>query len=465
MITQRKILMSKPVLLRVGVLTGLVVGLIGIGFLSRRLNQPELLLIAVAAPALLPLVSSRFEYRVLAIVLTAAFVRFSLPTGTKSRIVASLLLTSVLIAAWIFRMLVVEKKIRLKPASTNKPLLGFIIVCLISFVWSNAFRDPLVVVWSTWPFVQLGALAVMILLPGAFLLTANCLSEMRELKLLCGIMIFIGTISIITYFTPLSLPFLNTGGPFSLWFVSLAYAQALFNKRLPPWLRLSLLGLTLVWIYISFVTRVTWLTGWLPPFAAMATISLLRSKKVFLLFLIVMGIYLGLNWDYYTGSVFIREKQRSGDTRLDAWEHNWRVTRKHFLFGVGPAGYAAYYMSYFPDEAMASHSNYIDVLSQTGIVGLSFLLWFLAALIKTGFNLHRRLKDNFDFAPGFAGATLGGAVGTIVAMGLGDWMIPFIYTQSITGFDYAVYGWILLGGMVSLKHVSMRKKTSNATHG
>ena len=449
---RQKIPILNSVLFRLAVLAGLIVGLLGIGFVAPRVS-PELVLIAVAAPPVVLLALSRLEYGVLAIILTAAFVRFSLPTGTQSRIVASLLMTMVFIVLWLAKMLVVDRKLHLKPSKTNVPLLAFILTAVISYVWSNAFRDPLVIVWSSWPFVQLGALAVIILLPSAFLLTANSISEVRWLKLLCWSMILVGALSLASYFFHIKLSFLNVGGLFSLWFVSLTYAQALFNKRLPFWLRLLLLGLVGVWMYMHFVAQVTWLSGWLPPLAAIATISLMKSKRIFLIFVILMAIYVSLNWDYYTGTVLTAEADTSGYTRLAAWEHNWRVTGKHLLFGTGPAGYAAYYMSYFPAEAMATHSNYIDILSQTGIVGLFFCLWFFGALGWTGYKLSLRLKGTADFSEGLASATLAGWAGCIVAMGLGDWLFPFVYTQTIAGFDYAVYSWVLLGGMAALSSI------------
>jgi hypothetical protein len=450
-VIRQRVLISNSVLIRLGVIAGLMVGLMGIGLLTSRI-PPELVLIAIAVPPVVLLALSRLEFGVLAIILTAAFVRFSLPTGTQSRIVASLLMTVMFIALWVTRMLV-DRKLHLKPSSTNVPLLAFILTTIISFIWSNAFRDPLVVVWRTWPFVQLGGLAVMVLLPGAFLLTANSISEVRWLKLLCWSMVLVGVLFLVAYFFYIKLSFLNVGGLFSLWFVCLTYAQALFNKKLPFWLRLVLLGLMSAWMYIYFIARVTWLSGWLPPFAAIATISLLKSKRLFLIFLLLIAIYVGLNWDYYTGTVLGAERAESGQTRLEAWEHNWQVTGKHFLFGTGPAGYAVYYMSYFPSEAMATHSNYIDILSQAGIVGLFFCLWFFGALGWTGYKLCMRLKGTGDFSEGFTTATLAGWVGCIVAMGLGDWLFPFVYTQTIEGFDYAVYSWVLLGGMVALTNV------------
>jgi O-antigen ligase len=445
----QKIPLSNSVLLRLAVLAGLMVGLLGLGFLTPRVSS-ELVLIAVTAPPVALLALSRLEYGVLAIILTAAFVRFSVGTGTASRLVASLLMTAIFVVLWIAKMLVVDKRLRLKPSLANLPLLGFIATSVVSYAWSNAFRDPLVVVWPSWPFVQIGALAVMILLPGAFLLAANSISDVRWLKLLCWSMVLIGVLSLADYFLPIRLSFLNTGGLFSLWFVSLAYAQALFNKQLSLWLRLGLIGLVLGTMYVYFIVRVTWLSGWLPALVALVTISFLKSKRLFLILVLLVVVYLGLKWSYYTGTVLTDETDESGNTRLDAWKHNWRVTGKHLLFGTGPAGYAAYYMSYFPSEAMATHSNYIDVLSQTGIVGLFFCVWFFGALGWAGYKGCQRLRGRADFSEGLAHATLAGCVGCIIAMGLGDWLFPFVYTQTIAGFDYAVYNWVLLGGMVAL---------------
>jgi len=242
-----------------------------------------------------------------------------------------------------------------------------------------------------------------------------------------------------------------------LWFVSLTYGQVLFNKKLPSAVRLGLALLLGGWLYRKFIVEVYWFSGWLPSLMAMGVITLLRSRKALVVLLLIMIVYLGLNWNYYSTFVLARESEESGVTRLAAWEMNWQVTSRHLLLGTGPAGYAAYYMSYFPTRAMATHSNYIDILSQLGVVGLAFYLWFLAALIVTGMKLRNRVKGEGDFVEGLAAGTLGGCIGLIVAMGLGDWVIPFVYTQTIAGFDYALYGWMWLGAMVSLAHVRERR--------
>lgn len=447
----RRIAASSGTLYKTGIIGGLVLVDIALGYLAVRL-APEYLLVIIAAPLAILLTIKRMEYGTPALLLTAAFVRVSLPTGTQSRIVASLLLTAALTGIWLGRMLGVEKRLYLKPARTNAPVLGIIMVSVVSYLWGNAFRDPLVIVWRTWPFVQLGALGVMVLLPCAFMLTVNCITETRWLKLLYWMMVVIGAMSTVLELANINVRFINTGGLFSLWFVSLTYAHILFNKNLSFAVRAVLVVLLGVWLYDKFIVNVHWLSGWLPPLIAIGVITLLRSKKVFIVFLLVMTVYLFLSWDYYSGSVLSRETEESGVTRLMAWQVNWRVTGHHLLLGTGPAGYAAYYMSYFPTEAMATHSNYLDILSQLGVVGLAFYVWFLTALVVTGVNLWGWVKGRGDSVEGFASGMLGGCVGVIVAMGLGDWVIPFVYTQSIAGFDYAVYAWIWLGAMVSLAH-------------
>jgi O-antigen ligase len=449
---RQKIPISNIILLRLAVLAGLIVGLMGIGFLTSRI-PPELVLIAIAVPPIVLLALSRLEFGVLAIVLTAAFVRFSLPTGTESRIVASLLMTMIFTTLWLTRMLVENKTLQLKPSRANIPLLSFVLVAFISYVWGNAFRDPLVVVWGGWPFVQIGALAVMVLLPCAFFLASNCLTDIKWIKWLTTILIAVGILEILGDYLHLPLGFLQVKPMFPTWFICLAYSQVLFNRRIPTMLRLLLLAFVGAWLYRVFIVQLTWLSAWLPTMLAVGAISLWRSRWLLVILLVVALVYVGANLDFVQAT-YARESVESGATRLDAWAHNWLVTGKHFLFGVGPAGYAPYYMSYFPGEAMATHSNYLDVLSQTGIVGLLAFLGFFLALALTARDLLDQTRGRSDFTQAFSVGAAAGLLGVVVATGLGDWLLPFVYTQTIAGFDYAVYSWVLLGTMVSLQRLT-----------
>jgi O-antigen ligase len=242
-----------------------------------------------------------------------------------------------------------------------------------------------------------------------------------------------------------------------MWVVSLSLGLAFFNRHLSPRQRGLLLALAGSWVIWGFVLHISWLAGWLPGLAALTMLAFMRSRRLFLVILIFAAILFTVRADYYFGKVFVAEDQESGQSRIAAWQHNWRVTGEHWLLGTGPAGYAAYYMSYFPNEAMATHNNYLDVFAQTGVLGLGLCVWFFFGLLWQGYKLCCRLRGRGDFVEGLANAALAGTVGAVVAMVIGDWVFPFAYTQTIAGFDYTVYSWLFMGTILVLDRFSLSR--------
>jgi O-antigen ligase len=118
-------------------------------------------------------------------------------------------------------------------------------------------------------------------------------------------------------------------------------------------------------------------------------------------------------------------------------------------------------MTYFPNEGMATHSNYIDILAQIGIIGFVFYIWFFVVLAWEGYKLCLRLKGRGDFSEALACAALAGTISCIIAMGFGDWLFPFAYTQTIAGFDHAVYSWLFMGTILALKHIVDKESTES----
>ena len=449
-------------LIRTGVIGGMVGVLTAMGYLVTRPEiDPFFVLIAIVALMGVFAVLWRIELGFIALLLSAVFVGFRLPTGTASEIVFSLLICGGLLGLWIVRMLVLDKRLALKSAPINVPLLAFIATVLVSLGWSRAYRDVFVHDIGS-PFVSVASAVVMMLLPATSLLVANLIDDVRWLRAMVWICLAEGFVSLIaTLDVGLSRSinqllfqngfiWVNTHGLFSLWYLSFALALALFNRQLHWVWRAILFVYAAGWVYWGFFQRASWLSGWVPGFAAAAVIAFLRSKKLFLVLLIVIVIGAG---GYYWRTQFERESQVSGVTRWAAYEVNWRITSKHLLFGTGPAGYASYYMSYFPAEAMASHSNYIDIVAQTGIVGAFFVLWFFGAQVWGGYGMCRELRGRGDFAESVVVAILAGSVGCVIAMALGDWIFPFAYTQGIVGFDLSMFSWFFLGLLWALRHI------------
>src|SRR5688572_11493933 len=149
-----------------------------IGILVARIN-PIFVFALLALPLAMLCVHfilPRHELGPIFILFGAAFIPVEIPTGTASVIVDSLLLTAAFTANWILVMIIVEKRFSLKPSIANVPLLGFIVMIIVSMVWSTIFMDPLVDpsnLSGKFVFVQSAAAFTNIMLPVAFLLVAN----------------------------------------------------------------------------------------------------------------------------------------------------------------------------------------------------------------------------------------------------------------------------------------------------
>jgi len=352
-------------------------------------------------------------------------------------------------------MITVDKRIKLKAAPINFPLLAFMATVVASLAWSQVYRDPLVQSIGS-PFVAVVSAAVIVFLPLTMLLVFNIVEDERWIQAMVWTFLAEGVVSLfLSLITDLGigptqmirqlvwyngLLWINTHGVFHLWHVSFALSLALFNQKLRGALKAALLVYAAGWVYWGFFLRTSWLAGW------GAVVSVFRSKKMLLLILVALVIA----GAYYWRTAFEAESEESGHTRLAAYEVNWRVTGKHVLLGTGPAGYASYYMTYFPFEGMATHNNYIDVIAQTGVVGLFFLLWFFASHVWNSFKIRRSFRGRGDFAECLSIAVLAGSVGCLVAMALGDWLFPFTYTQGIVGFDSAMFNWFFMGTIWAL---------------
>jgi len=193
-----------------------------------------------------------------------------------------------------------------------------------------------------------------------------------------------------------------------------------------------------------------------------AVITWFRSKKLFVTMAVIVLVYVAIDFNDLYAKIFQSNVDEGGLGRLDIWRLNLGHVANHWLFGMGPAGYALYNIFYHPTEARSTHNNYFDVLAQTGVVGLLIFVWLLIRFLQVGLNTRAAVANQLDFKEMLANATLGGLFGTIVGMALGDWVLPFAFNQTISGFDNALYTWLFLGCMVSL-YLSLRRTNPSNT--
>jgi len=399
----------------------------------------------------------RIQHALWALALSGATLNFiAIGTGTESKVVLSLVIFIVLLTVWLMNSLLNRVPL-FRSSPVNVPIFAFIAVNLISYGWSFAMRDPLVdSVLQAWPrfiLAQAAGLGMNILLPLLCLVVVSTIREERWMRGLVVIMLFLAGLNAASKIFNLPIePLLKNGskGLFVMWGGVFAYAQLLFNNELSlP--RKGICAVILVGIlYYYGITQTLWLSGWLPLGVGIAVITWFRSKKLFVTMAVIVLVYVAIDFNDLYAKIFQSNVDEGGLGRLDIWRLNLGHVANHWLFGMGPAGYALYNIFYHPTEARSTHNNYFDVLAQTGVVGLLIFVWLLIRFLQVGLNTRAAVANQLDFKEMLANATLGGLFGTIVGMALGDWVLPFAFNQTISGFDNALYTWLFLGCMVSL---------------
>ena len=437
-----------------------IVHLLFIAALAFRASQRQLTLILFLLLGV-GLVLTFLRSAPLGIILTSLagmVVPFTGPSGLNVTVV----FVALLLCLWLLDMLVRRHQIRLVPSPTVWPLLSFLVIALLSFGvgqlnWlSFALHAPLG--------AQIGGLLIVVLSVGTFLLVANQIQDLGWLSRMTWAFLALAAMSLMarSVLPALGLPrmefFQPMGSVFYVWLVAMAFSQAAFNQDLSRRWRLALGGLVLVAFYVLFFLKFADKSGWIPSLVCILVIVALRSWRAGLVLIPIATI---TAWYLTTGVV--SSEEYSFSTRFDAWSIMAQIIKINPVLGLGFANYY-WYTPLFPIRGYAvsfnSHNNYVDIVAQTGLVGLICFLLFFWQVGRLGWRLREQAPAGF--AQSYAYGTLGGLAGMVVAGMLGDWVLPFFYNIGLSGFRSSIFGWLFLGGLVSLQQMVITQKLSAA---
>jgi hypothetical protein len=466
----RRINWSKWVLIVMTLVIALTIGSVGIRSAFRGRIWLEISILGIVFFVMLGLILYRLELGVVAIMFTSLFVRFTIPTGTSSNIPASLIVSAIVVLIWVLSMLV-RRHVQLAPGRYVLPSIVFIVLAILSVPYSWLLLRPDLFglgIWAktelSFTFAQIGGVTLMVLLPAVMLMTANILRQEKWFKVLFALMILVAVPEVLQRAMDTRFAIgdfrLQTGASYPLWIVALTIGQAYFNQSLRYWQRGLLVGIAALWFLFNAERNTVWLSGWMPAVVALMFLTFFRSRKLFIVFLLIGLFVVAARADYYLGYV-LDDAIKSDSNRFEIWRiiiFDLTLTKTNIIFGAGPAGYLPFYQLYYPGQAWSSHNNYIDIIAEMGIVGISVFLWLLYGVFRTGWEQRKEMPSGF--LRGFNFGVLGGFVGTLFAMGLGDWYIPFVYNVGIPGFDFAVHGWLLTGAMLALSYMKQSQTAS-----
>jgi O-antigen ligase len=340
-------------------------------------------------------------------------------------------------------------------------MLAFSGACLVSYLWSSLWRDPLINMgaFGNFTVVQVASLLTFYASLGAALLIGNFARTEARLRYIFWIFIGLGTLMTLTQLLHIPQTFLSDRGLWGLWTVLPAFCYLLFQPQARWYVRLGLLGIIALNLYQTAIVNLQWKSGWVPTLVGLYIVVFLRSKKWFAVILMIslLGAFVARE---SLIEITQAEEAEGADERIGMWEINLRIIGDHWLLGTGPAGYAVYYMTYYPDDARSSHNNYLDIIAQFGVVGSVTWLWLAIAGALEG------LRQIRTTPPGFlnvlALTATSGWLAAQFSMFFGDWVLPFAYNQTITGFKYTVYSWIFLGALIAIRSIQESSHTPEA---
>jgi len=402
-----------------------------------------------------------------------AALSFTLPlsigTGSAVELTAPVLLIPVVVLAWLVDGLR-RGALRLPRSRTVLPLLLFVGSGLLALLAGRATWDPLVPQPGNLLLVQLGQWGIFALSAAIFLLTGDLGARGRWLQMATWVFLGLASIVVLEFYLPPLRRALGWSSPakasrsmFWVWLAALATGQLLFNRHLRPLARLGLLVLLLAAAYPLWFRMNTWSSGWVPFTATILIVAWLwvwkrhRAAALFLgLVLVVLVALLFPALFQHAGGE--RELERSWGGRVMLYQAVLDLVKDHPILGLGPAAYRHYghvrWLGGAPGRALwlrpniSSHNNYIDIYAQMGLLGLGLFLWFLFEVGRLGWRLMPRFEG--DFEEGYVYGALGGLAGTLVAMMLADWFLPFVYNTGFRGFRTSALAWMFLGGLVAL---------------
>lgn len=374
---------------------------------------------------------------------------------------------AVLLLGWFGDMLLIQREFVLPARRFALPVLLFVASACVSLVigqfpWFPGLAAPIT--------AQVGGLAMFVLSGGAFLLFAARIESIRELERATWIFIVAGSlVTLIRIVPPLedTLAFLivpgSIGSLFWTWLVAMVVGQILGNLELKHSWRVALALVAAAALFHGLVQRSWWVSGWLPPLVALVAVVSLRLPRL-TVWIGLLAIPLALLTAPLPTEVWSQEEY-SLSTRLAAWQVLLQVIETSPIVGFGPANYY-HFTPLFPIMGwyvhFSSHNNYVDIVAQTGLLGLALFAWFIFETARLAIAMLRRAATGFS--RGYVYGVIGGLSGSIVAGALGDWLVPFVYNVGLRGFRSSVLLWVFLGGLVSLARLTYIGNPASCGH-
>jgi len=161
-------------------------------------------------------------------------------------------------------------------------------------------------------------------------------------------------------------------------------------KKLMLGFILAVLSLLMVTNLILTHSRAGWLSLFL-GFTLLVIFFPNRNRKtIFISFLVFSA--LGLASLPFTKELLISFMKRADGGRFQIWQAGFMMFRQSPLIGRG-LGLFMHHLPQYGLEPLYAHNCYLQILAESGLLGLFSFLWFLGEIISRGFKKIARNSD------------------------------------------------------------------------
>lgn len=129
---------------------------------------------------------------------------------------------------------------------------------------------------------------------------------------------------------------------------------------------------------------------------------------------------------------------KANETRINLWETSLRISKDFRFVGIGEDNFDYYFDKYkvpgFYDTTAHPHNDYLNVLINAGVPGLTFFLWIWMVALRSGILTWRGTRD-----PLIRTVALGGA------LSLAGFMIGALFQDYYGSFINCLGWWFVVG--------------------